>query len=89
MRFEPTFAKLNGATIALIAFTDNEPQWEATADREGIAYVPVDVTDDRAQELFAKIGAAKNAARRLSCRRIGDQTGATILPRSISVLHIA
>lgn len=57
--FEPTFAKLEGATIALIAFTDNEPQWEATADREGIAYIPVDVTDDRAHELFAKIRAAK------------------------------
>jgi poly-gamma-glutamate capsule biosynthesis protein CapA/YwtB (metallophosphatase superfamily) len=57
--FEPTFAKLDGATIALIAFTDNEPQWEATADREGIAYVPVDVTDDRAHELFAKIRAVK------------------------------
>lgn len=58
--FEPAFSKLEGATIALIAFTDNEPQWEATADKEGIAYVPVDVTDDRAQELFAKIVAVKN-----------------------------
>jgi poly-gamma-glutamate capsule biosynthesis protein CapA/YwtB (metallophosphatase superfamily) len=47
-------------TTALIALTDNEPQWEATADRAGLAYVPIDVTDERAQELFAMIGAAKH-----------------------------
>lgn len=54
------FSKLKGATIALVAFTDNEPQWEATAHREGIYYVPVDVRDDRAHELFAKIGGLKS-----------------------------
>ncbi|MDO8433973.1 MAG: CapA family protein [Candidatus Binatus sp.] len=57
--FEPALSNVGGMTIALIALTDNEPQWEATADRAGLAYVPIDVADQRAQELFAMIGAAK------------------------------
>ena len=57
--FEPALSKVGRTTIALIALTDNEPQWEATARGAGLAYLPIDVTDHRSQELFVKIGAAK------------------------------
>jgi len=58
--FEPALSNVRGMTISLFALTDNEPQWEATSDRAGLAYVPIDVADERAQEFFAMIGAAKH-----------------------------
>jgi poly-gamma-glutamate synthesis protein (capsule biosynthesis protein) len=40
------------ANVGLIAFTDNEPEWEATDEHPGIFYVPIDVNDVRAKRLF-------------------------------------
>ncbi len=48
----PTIFEVDGTRVALIAFTDNEPDWEATAQQPGIFYVPIDVKDDRAKRLF-------------------------------------
>lgn len=45
-------AEIQGAKIALIAFTDNEPGWEAATDRPGLFYVPIDPADEHAQNLF-------------------------------------
>lgn len=42
-----------GQKLAMIAFTDNEPEWEATEDRPGVFYVPLDHTDSRQKELMA------------------------------------
>lgn len=36
----------------LLAFTDNEPDWEATAHRPGLFYVAVDLKDRRAQNIL-------------------------------------
>jgi poly-gamma-glutamate synthesis protein (capsule biosynthesis protein) len=36
-----------GLQVGLVAFTDNEPEWEATADRPGVFYAPVDPDDPR------------------------------------------
>jgi poly-gamma-glutamate synthesis protein (capsule biosynthesis protein) len=41
-----------GTKVGIIAFTDNEPEWEATGEKPGVFYVPVDVKDARAQKLF-------------------------------------
>jgi poly-gamma-glutamate synthesis protein (capsule biosynthesis protein) len=54
------FIRTQGLQVGLVAFTDNEPDWEATADRAGVCYMPIDVRDERAQRLFATIRAAKS-----------------------------
>jgi len=43
------FAALNihQHRIGVIAFTDNEPEWEATSDRSGILFIPTELTDER------------------------------------------
>ena len=51
----PAISKIKGTSIGLIAFTDNEPEWEAGAQRPGLFYVPIDVTDERAKLLFATV----------------------------------
>jgi poly-gamma-glutamate synthesis protein (capsule biosynthesis protein) len=45
--------------IGLIAFSDNEPPWEATAEKPGIFYVPVDLEDARAQRLLGLVRETK------------------------------
>jgi poly-gamma-glutamate capsule biosynthesis protein CapA/YwtB (metallophosphatase superfamily) len=37
---------------ATIAFTDNEPDWEATPERPGTCYVPVNLDDPRGRQLL-------------------------------------
>lgn len=41
--------------IGLLAFTDNEPAWEATAGQPGVFYVPMDLQDARAQYLLERV----------------------------------
>jgi len=43
------FATLNirRERIDVIAFTDNQPEWEAMSDRPGILFVPTELTDER------------------------------------------
>lgn len=41
-----------GRRFGLLAFTDNEPAWEATLQRPGTLYVPVDLSDRRAHHLL-------------------------------------
>jgi poly-gamma-glutamate synthesis protein (capsule biosynthesis protein) len=43
---------VSGRKLGLLAFTDNEPDWEATEDRPGVYYVPTDLTDSRATRLL-------------------------------------
>jgi poly-gamma-glutamate capsule biosynthesis protein CapA/YwtB (metallophosphatase superfamily) len=52
---QPALAELDGQKIGLIAFTDNEPSWEATEQRPGVCYVPMDVQDQRAKRLFERV----------------------------------
>jgi poly-gamma-glutamate capsule biosynthesis protein CapA/YwtB (metallophosphatase superfamily) len=58
----PALLNAGGTTIAVIAFTDNEPDWEATSERPGIYFVPLDRTDERALHLFNLIREAKSKA---------------------------
>jgi poly-gamma-glutamate synthesis protein (capsule biosynthesis protein) len=48
-----------GTKVGIIAFTDNEPEWEATGEKPGIFYVPLDVRDVRAQRLFHVVRQAR------------------------------
>ena len=45
-------ADVSGRKLGLLAFTDNEPDWEATADEPGVFYVPTDLRDPRAAKLL-------------------------------------
>jgi poly-gamma-glutamate capsule biosynthesis protein CapA/YwtB (metallophosphatase superfamily) len=45
-------ARVRGEKIGLLAFTDNEPDWEATPTRPGTFYVPTDLADSRATNLL-------------------------------------
>jgi poly-gamma-glutamate capsule biosynthesis protein CapA/YwtB (metallophosphatase superfamily) len=44
--------EIHGRRFGLLAFTDNEPSWEAEGQRPGTLHVPVTVGDPRAQYLF-------------------------------------
>ena len=54
-------AEVCGRKLGLLAFTDNEPAWEATAHQPGIFYVPVDLSDPRAQALLELVREQKDA----------------------------
>lgn len=41
-----------GVRVGLVAFTDNEPDWEAGPDRPGVFYAPVDPADPRFQKVL-------------------------------------
>ncbi|HZW57175.1 MAG TPA: CapA family protein [Nitrososphaerales archaeon] len=46
---------VHGSSIGVLAFTDNEPEWEATKERPGVFYVPTDLKDSRAIHLLEHI----------------------------------
>jgi poly-gamma-glutamate capsule biosynthesis protein CapA/YwtB (metallophosphatase superfamily) len=48
----PAVIATTAGRVGLLAFTDNEPAWEATPDQPGVLYVPVDVADARARHLL-------------------------------------
>jgi len=54
-------AEVCGRKLGLLAFTDNEPAWEATAHQPGIFYVPVDLSDTRAQALLGEVREQRKA----------------------------
>lgn len=52
---KPAFYQINDQKIALIAFTDNEPGWEAQENKPGILYIPTDLNDKRMQKFLRHI----------------------------------
>lgn len=58
----PAMFEIKGSKAAFIAFTDNEPAWEAKAHKPGVHYVPVDVKDPRAKRLFDIVAAAEKTS---------------------------
>ncbi len=50
-----------GRNLGLVAFTDNEPDWEAFSSRAGVFYVPVQPSDARAKKLLEIVSAHKDA----------------------------
>lgn len=49
-----------GLKVGFVAFTDNMPVWEATADKAGVYFVPVDLHDPRMQQLLRKLRAIRD-----------------------------
>lgn len=56
---EPAICETAGVRIGFISFTDNVAEWAAAESVPGIYYVPLDIHDKRAQELFSRIQATK------------------------------
>jgi poly-gamma-glutamate synthesis protein (capsule biosynthesis protein) len=54
-------AVVQGQKIGLLAFTDNEPEWEAGTEWPGVFYVPTDLRDSRAKYLLSRIRECKEA----------------------------
>lgn len=52
---QPAIFRVKDETLGLVAFTDNEPGWEGREHQPGVRFVPVDVRDLRAQQLFSQI----------------------------------
>jgi len=59
---QPALFSAGGTTTAFIAFTDNEPEWEAADHQPGVHFVPLDQTDERAIHLFDLIRETKTKA---------------------------
>ncbi len=55
----PAISNVEGRSIGLIGFTDNQPEWEARPDRAGTFYVPTRTDDKRAQLLFEAVRQTK------------------------------
>ncbi len=51
----PAIWKVKDRTIGLLAFTDNEPGWAAGEEQPGVWYVPVELHEQRARQLFALV----------------------------------
>lgn len=51
----PGICQVKEKNIGFLAFTDNEPDWEVQENRPGIVYIPINVKDQRAQDLFKSI----------------------------------
>ncbi len=59
---QPALIRAGGLTIGFIAFTDSEPEWEATDRDPGVFYVPMDPGDERARRLFDLVRKTKEQA---------------------------
>lgn len=51
--------EINGKKLGLLAFTDNEPGWEATEEQPGIYYIPIELEDKRAKKLLKLVSKTK------------------------------
>ncbi|WP_136706880.1 CapA family protein [Agromyces sp. H66] len=58
----PAVIDRDGVTVAMLAFTDNEPGWEAGADSAGVRHVPVDLGDSRATAVVDDVRELREAA---------------------------
>ncbi len=56
---EPAIWEMKGKKLGLIAFTDNEPGWEATEEQPGIFYIPIKLKDKRAKKLLELVSKTK------------------------------
>lgn len=51
---QPAAVDCRGLTVAVVAFTDNTPQYAATADRPGTAHVEFDPNDEQSMAVLAE-----------------------------------
>src|SRR5258707_4830453 len=57
---KPAVWEMKGIQLGFIAFTDNEPAWEATQEQPGVLYVPIQLQDRRAENLLTMVSKTKD-----------------------------
>ena len=57
---QPAIMRTGKGEVGVIAFTDNEPAWEATSGKPGVFYVPIEPRDRRAVHLLELIKQTRN-----------------------------
>lgn len=84
----PTTYRHKQIQIGSIAFTDNEPPWEATEKQAGIFYVPIDLSDDRSKKLLEIVSQTKTEVNLLIVSaHWGPNWGYQPQPRHIPFAH--
>jgi poly-gamma-glutamate synthesis protein (capsule biosynthesis protein) len=84
----PAVFQRDGFTIAMLAFTDNEPGWEAGRDSPGVHFVPVDLHDSRAAALLDAVGREREAVDLLIVSaHWGGNWGVEVPPRHRAFAH--
>jgi poly-gamma-glutamate capsule biosynthesis protein CapA/YwtB (metallophosphatase superfamily) len=81
-----TFA-VRGRRLGLLAFTDNEPLWEATAERPGTFYVPTSLADPRAQRLINLVRKRKDLDTLIVSAHWGGNWGYTPPAEHVELAH--
>lgn len=56
---QPAICEVADQTVGMIAFTDNEPDWEAQENRAGVFYVPTNANDARNQGLLKRVASLR------------------------------
>lgn len=73
--------------MGLLAFTDNEPRWEATAQRPGTFYVPIALADHRAQRLIRIVRERKGLDALIVSAHWGGNWGYTPPDEHVELAH--
>jgi poly-gamma-glutamate capsule biosynthesis protein CapA/YwtB (metallophosphatase superfamily) len=79
--------EVRGRRLGLIAFTDNEPLWEAGAERPGTFYAPTRLADARAQRLIDIIRQAHELDFLMVSAHWGGNWGYTPPAEHIALAH--
>ena len=73
----PGVSVVKGTSIGLIAFTDNEPEWEAGPQSPGLFYLPIESATIALLDCSRRCARRANGTIWLSFPRAGARTGAT------------
>lgn len=78
---------IHGWRLGFLAFTDNEPPWEATPRRPGVVYIPISLEDRRAQHLIETVRGSKNLDLLVVSAHWGSNWGYTPPADHIALAH--
>ncbi len=85
----PAACRAGGARIAFVAFTDNEPGWEAGPGTPGVFYVPLAGSDPRLEALLSTVAEARRASDLvIVSAHWGPNWGRDPLPEHVRAAHL-
>jgi poly-gamma-glutamate capsule biosynthesis protein CapA/YwtB (metallophosphatase superfamily) len=85
----PAVCAAGGLRIAVVAFTDDMPEWEAGAGRPGVSYVPLGSGDPRFDRLLETVREAKDQSHVVVVSaHWGPNWGYTPLPEHVEAAHL-
>jgi poly-gamma-glutamate capsule biosynthesis protein CapA/YwtB (metallophosphatase superfamily) len=78
---------IHGWRLGFLAFTDNEPSWEAMSQRPGVFYAPVSLDDLRARHLIEVVRNSEDLDLLIVSAHWGSNWGYTPPPEHIALAH--